>query len=455
MLRIYNTLSGAKEPFEPIDPSMVRMYVCGPTTYAPAHIGHALSYIVFDVVKRYLLYKGYRVRHVQNFTDIDDRIIQRSQREGEQWDRLAARYAEEFLQDMELLNVLPADIYPRASGVIPGIIRDVGRLIQQGTAYEADGDVYFRVLSDPEYGKLSHRRLGEMRAGARVDPDERKEHPMDFALWKAAKPGEPAWESPWGPGRPGWHIECTTMNLETLGEQIDIHGGGHDLIFPHHENEIAQTEQLTGKRPFARYWLHNGWLQMNGEKMSKSLGNVLSIPEVVEEYGPDAYRMFVLSSHYTRPLSFSTEALESARNAAERLRSALRAEAGGGAESEPEGSRAAFEAAMDDDFNTPQALAVLFDLAREANRLRSEGGDASGHAALVHELTRVLGLRLESTSGDHRGDIGPFVDLLVAVRSDLRAARQWQLADRVREGLSQLGVTIEDGPEGTTWRTTG
>ncbi len=451
MLHIYNTLSRREEPFETIEPGVVRMYVCGPTVYASSHIGHALSYIVFDVVRRYLEYKGFNVRHVQNFTDVDDKIINRSRELGIPWDELSARYSDEFLRDMDALNVKRAHEYPRASAVIEDIVADIARLIEMGNAYPLDGDVYFRVLSDPDYGKLSHRRLDEMNAGARVEVDERKEHPMDFALWKGAKPAEPAWDSPWGPGRPGWHIECTSMSTRSLGPQLDIHGGGNDLIFPHHENEIAQSEQLTGKAPFARYWMHNGWLLLNNEKMAKSEGNVLSIDNVVEKYGADAYRIFVLSSHYRRPLNFSEEAVVSAATVAERLATAVEgAEVGADTTAYAE-DRAEFEAAMDDDFNTSRALAVLYRLATESNRLRSSGQDESGAASLLRELGGVLGLRLERREVSAAG-AEPFVDLLVQIRKELRGAKQFALADRVRDGLRELGVSVEDSPQGTKWR---
>lgn len=451
MLHIYNTLTGRKEDFEPLDPERIKMYICGPTVYASAHVGHAMSYIVFDVVRRYLEYKGYKVFHVQNFTDVEDKIIDRARETGRRWDELSASYAEEFLQEMNDLNVQSAHAYPRASGVIPQIVEDIERLIRREKAYQAGGDVYFRVLSDPDYGKLSHRRLDEMRAGARVDPDERKEHPMDFALWKAAKPGEPRWDSPWGPGRPGWHIECTTMALRYLGEQVDIHGGGNDLIFPHHENEIAQSEQLTCKKPFALYWMHNGMVQLGDAKMAKSTGNVLSIGEIVEKYGADAYRTFVLSSHYRRPIAFSESAVVSAAKGVQRLALAAQHAAGAARPDAYAELRTEFKSAMDDDFNTPRAVAVLHELATEVNTLLSQGQDPSDAAALLRELAGVLGLTLLLQSPVSQ-DIAPFVQLLVDVRSQLRAARQWELSDRVRDGLRELGVALEDTAEGTRWR---
>ncbi|ACZ42735.1 cysteinyl-tRNA synthetase [Thermobaculum terrenum ATCC BAA-798] len=450
MLYIHNTLTDRKEEFIPLNPPNVLMYVCGPTVYGPAHIGHAMSYTVFDIVRRYLEYKGYKVKHVQNFTDVDDKIIARSNEEGISWKDLATRYEREFLRQMDSLNILRAHYYPRASEVIPEIIEDIQRLIARGYAYVVDGDVYFRVLKDEEYGELSHRRLDEMRAGARIEADPRKEHPMDFALWKSAKLGEPYWESPWGPGRPGWHIECTTMNLRMLGEQIDIHGGGADLIFPHHENEIAQSEAITGKHPFVRYWIHNGLLQLEEEKMARSVGNVLSIDFIVRQYGADAFRLFVLSSHYRKPLNFSFEALESAKRGVLRLYQAVGEDAGP-AGSEFKDFRQRFESAMDDDFNTPQAIAVLFELARDVNALRSEGKDASTAAGLLRELSALLGLRLDSVGGEAT-EAEPFIDLIVGVRDKLRASRIYELSDYIRDKLGELGVSVMDTPEGSKWR---
>ncbi|MCL5256539.1 MAG: cysteine--tRNA ligase, partial [Chloroflexi bacterium] len=319
-MRVYNTLSREKEDFVPLEDKRVRMYVCGPTVYSSAHIGHAMSYILFDAIRRYLEYRGYDVRHVQNFTDVDDKIINRANKEGIPPTELAERYIREFLAESQELNLLPAHVYPRASQEIGPIIGIIKTLIEQGHAYVVDGDVYFRVTSKEDYGKLSHRTLEEMQAGERVEIDVRKEHPMDFALWKSAKPGEPAWDSPWGPGRPGWHIECSAMSHRYLGPQIDIHGGGQDLIFPHHENEIAQSECCTGKKPFVRYWMHNGLLQVGGEKMAKSVGNLITIRQLLDEYDSDALRLFVLSSYYRRPLTYTADSLPAASKAIERLR---------------------------------------------------------------------------------------------------------------------------------------
>lgn len=460
-LRVTNTLTREKEPFEPLEPGHVRMYVCGPTVYADAHIGHAMSAIVFDMIRRYLEYRGYRVTFAMNFTDVDDKIIQRAASLGIPPNELAEQLIDAWLDETAALNIKPATLYPRATQEIPTIIAMVRGLIEKGHAYVVDGDVYFRVLSFPEYGKLSHRTLDEMMAGARVEIDPRKEHPMDFALWKAAKPGEPAWESPWGPGRPGWHIECSAMIYHHLGEQIDIHGGGADLIFPHHENEIAQSEAFTGKKPFVRYWLHNGLLQLGGEKMSKSIGNLITIRELLERDGAGPFRLLVLSSHYRSPLTFTEEAFDAATRGFERLRQAVR-----GAPTEPgvrpvhalaslaDETREAFHDAMDDDFNTPSALARLFELARAINRARATGdpNEAIAYAqTTLRELTSVLGFRFDDAVPSRRS-AEPFVELLIDVRSRLRAERRWELADLIRERLNELGIIVEDTPAGTTWR---
>ncbi|MDA1096372.1 MAG: cysteine--tRNA ligase [Chloroflexi bacterium] len=458
-MRISNTLTGAKEEFVPQDPSLVRMYVCGITPYDESHIGHGMSYVVFDVIRRYLRFRGYAVRVVQNFTDIDDKIIDRAHALGVTADELAGRYIDRYFEDMDLLGVLRADVYPRATQEVPAILRMIEGLIEKGYAYAGSGDVYYRVRSLPDYGKLSHRTLDGMVAGARVAVMEGKEHPLDFTLWKGAKPGEPSWESPWGPGRPGWHIECSAMSLTYLGETLDIHGGGQDLVFPHHENEIAQSEAFTGKTPFAKYWLHNGLLRVGEDKMSKSVGNLITIRDVVARFGVDAFRLFVLTSHYRNPLTWSEETLASFGRAALRLSRAatspegvvtdpFRADTG----LDPEPYRERFLVAMDDDFNTPQALAALFDLGRDINRSREGGGDVERARATLRELGGLLGLsfRREGSFAD-RHAVEPFIELLVETRSRLRAARQFTLADEVRDKLTKLGVVIEDTVAGTTW----
>ena len=449
-LKLRNTLSGQLEEFQPAG-DVVTIYVCGVTPYDASHVGHAMSYIIFDTLRRYLEYRGYRVRHVQNFTDIDDRIIARAERLGCETTELAAEMSERFLQEMDALNVIRAHIYPRATEEIPHMIEMIEGLVEKGYAYPADGDVYYRVDRKEGYGKLSHRDADAMMAGARVEPGEQKEHPADFALWKGAKPGEPYWESPWGPGRPGWHIECSAMSLRYLGEQIDIHGGGEDLIFPHHENEIAQTEAFTGKTPFARFWLHNGHLEMGAEKMSKSLGNVITIRNALDAYGGDAFRIFVQGSHYRSPLTYSEAALEAARSAGGRLRTALEAQSDGSADPvDPAPFRERFVAAMEDDLGTGAALAALFDLARELNRARDAGRGITDAQATLRELADVLGLRLAAADGP--ATAAPFIDLLIELRKELRAAKQYELADSVRSRLGELGIILEDSPQGTTWK---
>ncbi|MDE2684187.1 MAG: cysteine--tRNA ligase [Chloroflexota bacterium] len=452
-MKLYNTLSGQVEKFVPADANEVKMYVCGVTPYSATHVGHALSYVVFDTLRRYLEYKGYRVRHIQNFTDVDDKIIQRAQESGVSEDELVEEFIGDYFSAMDALNIQRAAEYPRATREIPRIIDAIAGLIDRGHAYPTAGDVYFRVTSKDDYGKLSHRTLDSMIAGARIQVDENKEHPMDFVLWKGAKPGEPSWESPWGPGRPGWHIECTAMSLEYLGEQLDIHGGGQDLVFPHHENEIAQSECYTGAKPFSRYWMHNGLLQLGSDKMSKSLGNLVSVVEALERYSPDAMRLYFLSSHYRSPLAYSDEGAAAIERSLDRIRHALTPSNGSGPQVNPSSHAARFATAMDDDLNTPQAVAALFDLARDINRGRDAGQRIDEGQATLRELGGVLGLTFaERASSDTELAAAPFIDLLVSVRSDLRAARQFALADQIRDGLAEQGVALEDSAQGTQWQ---
>jgi cysteinyl-tRNA synthetase len=461
-LVVYNTLTREKEPFETLEPGKVRMYVCGPTVYDEAHVGHAMSSIVFDFIRRYLIYKGYEVRHVMNFTDVDDKIIIRAHRTGEDPAVIASRYTEKYQAQLEQLHVLRPTVFPRVSQTIPEIIQMVAGLLEKDHAYvTAGGDVYFRVRSDPDYGRLSRRRLEEAVSGTRIATSDEKENEGDFALWKAAKPGEPSWDSPWGKGRPGWHIECSAMNLLHLGEQIDIHGGGNDLIFPHHENELAQSECFTGK-PFARYWLHNGMLQLKGEKMSKSLGNLITIDDFLAQHSPDVLRVVIAGSGYRKPLAFNDEVVADGVRAVERLRGALRPATGSvtsgqavdALAAQAAQARADFEAALDDDFNTAGGLAALFELVRAINTARDAGVGGQPFAdvqAVFRTLVGVLGLELDAPEG--RGQsIAPFVDLLLSVRQDLRKARQWALSDRIRDDLKALGVVVEDSPQGSTWR---
>jgi cysteinyl-tRNA synthetase len=463
MLRVYNTLTRKKEDFETLEPGVVKMYVCGVTVYSDAHVGHAMSALVFDIIRRYLEYRGYKVRHVMNFTDVDDKIIARANKLNEDPIKLAQRYIDDYAQNLRDLNVLPATSNPRATQTMAEIQAMVQGLIDKGFAYAAsNGDVYFRVTKDKEYGKLSGRKLDDMQAGARIEVDEAKEHPMDFAMWKASKPGEPAWDSPWGKGRPGWHIECSAMNLAELGEQIDIHGGGNDLIFPHHENEIAQSESFTGKQ-FARYWIHNGMLQLGGEKMSKSLGNIVSIQEFLSKRNADVMRMLVLTGSYRAPLMFTDSTLDAAEKSLSRIKSGLGAagpsakglpaEAAAGFAAQAEATRKAFTDAMDDDFNTPLAIAALFELVKALNTARDQGASSEqlrpGQDTL-RELAGVLGLRLSDKAGS--GDTDKFVEVLVEVRSEVRKEKLWQLSDLIRDRLKALGVSIEDNKEGTTWK---
>ena len=462
-LKVYNTLTRQKEEFEPLDPQQVTIYVCGPTVYDNAHVGHAMSSLVFDIIRRYLEYTGYGVRHVMNYTDVDDKIIMRAQYEEVDALELAERYITQYSQHLADLNILPASAYPRVSTEMENIIRVIQGLIDKGYAYEVEGDVYFRVAEDDDYGKLSRRKLDDMESGSRIDVDSRKESPMDFALWKVAKPGEPSWESPWGNGRPGWHIECSVMSLEHLGDQIDIHGGGNDLIFPHHENEIAQSESYTGKQ-FAKYWLHNGMMQLSGEKMSKSVGNLVTIGDFLDDHEPDVLRMMVLNSSYRSPLTFNDEVLEQTTRALDRLRGALRPafpEASGAPEDvlqslsdQVEKTRKGFTDSMDDDFNSAGALGHMFDLVRSINQARdasATGEELAEAQELMEELGGVLGLNLSAAAGDETG-AGPFIDLLLEVRKELRKEKLWALSDKVRDDLKALGVLVEDTKDGTSWR---
>jgi cysteinyl-tRNA synthetase len=461
-LRIYNTLTRKTEDFQTLEPGVVKMYVCGPTVYNKAHVGHAMSALVFDTIRRYLEYRRYRVIHAMNFTDVDDKIITRAAQLGVDPFVLAEGYITEFRQNLADLNIQSPTITPRATQEIEGIIDMIEGLIEKGYAYPMEGDVYFRVQQDVDYGRLSGRKFDDMQAGSRIEVDDRKESPMDFALWKSARPGEPYWGSPWGNGRPGWHIECSAMNLHHLGEQIDIHGGGNDLVFPHHENEIAQSESLTGK-PFARYWVHNGMLQLGGEKMSKSLGNLVTIEEFLAKHSADTFRILVLNSYYRNPLTFNDDVIAQSEKALERLASALRPAlpgAKGLAVSDmvtaSETARTAFLKAMDEDFNTAGALAGLFELVRSINQARADGGtDAELQPAqnTLRELSGVLGLRLDADAKEEAGlQAAPFIELLITLRAELRKQKNFALADQIRVQLTELGVILEDSKEGTSWR---
>lgn len=455
-MQLYNTLTRQKEEFKQIsDP--VRMYVCGPTTYDEPHLGHGLSTVIFELLQSYMEYRGINVKRVQNFTDVDDKIIDRAAEMGIDWFDLTQEHINSFLEAMDGLNVQRADVHPRVTEEIDPIIELIVKLVDSGSAYEAGGSVYFRVRRDEDYGKLSGRTADRMDELARLEPDLLKENPEDFALWKAWKPGEPAWESPWGPGRPGWHIECSAMARRYLGDQIDIHGGGLDLVFPHHENEVAQSESATGIVPFARFWVHNGLLRMAGdEKMSKSLGNFITVRDALKSHTPDAIRLWIFQSHYRSPATYDTENLIAAERAVRRLRQAANAVNTGedsGDRYDAEHIKQRFVVAMDDDLNTPRALAAIFDLAREIFTAQSGGSNIVDGQAMLRELVGVLGMTLDEPR--HGGEAGDGkIDELIAERQYARQKRDFETADVIRDQLMSMGIEISDTPQGTTWRRT-
>ncbi len=453
-MKITDTLTGKKDEFKPIG-DVVTMYVCGINPYSDSHIGHAMSYIIFDVIRRYLELRGYKVKHVENITDVEDNIINHANRLGISVQELTEKYTARHFEDMDALNNLRPHETPKATETIPEIIAMVQGLIDKGYGYAVGGNVYFRVGKAADYGKLSRRTLEQMMAGARVEASEAKEDPMDFVLWKESKPGEPSWDSPWGKGRPGWHIECSAMSVKFLGEQIDIHGGGQDLVFPHHENEIAQSESFTSKKPFVKYWMHNGLLRMGEDKMSKSLGNLITIREALKKYSADAIRIFILSSYYRSPLTYTEEALEAAERGAERLRQAAKdGEGAGEASINIEEYRQRFIEGMDDDFNTAQALAALFDLAREINKARDTGQNAQPARETLRELGGVLGLTFKAPEEtapetiEYRGETIS-TQVLINKRTSLRKDKKWQEADEIRNELASHGIILEDKPDGT------
>ncbi|MDP3050028.1 MAG: cysteine--tRNA ligase, partial [Eubacteriales bacterium] len=475
-MELFNTLTRRKEKFIPGEPGRVKMYSCGPTTYNFIHLGNARALVVFDTIRRYLIYKGYRVTFIQNFTDIDDKIIKRAREENMDTIALAAKYVNEYFTDADALNVMRADVHPKVSEHLPEIVEMIGRLIERGIAYTIpEGDVYFSVRDFPGYGKLSGRSLDAMRAGARVEVDPRKRDAMDFALWKSAKPDEPAWDSPWGPGRPGWHIECSAMSLKYLGESFDIHGGGADLIFPHHENEIAQSEGATGK-PFARYWVHNGFITIREEKMSKSIGNISLVRDLVKVFEPAALRSFLLSTHYRSQLDFDPGKMDAAVKGVNRLKTCLnlleegltRADDSVGTnvdlEKRLEELRERFESAMDDDFNSALAQAVLFDLASEINSYlhqtaQPEQGILLKARTLFTAFNGVLGvfreengrivLKEEAGSDDL---VAQLLDLIIGVREESRKKKDFATSDRIRDELKAIGIVLEDTPQGVRWK---
>jgi cysteinyl-tRNA synthetase len=465
-LHVYNTLTKSKEKFEPLREGQVRMYVCGPTTYNYIHLGNARPIVVFDTVRRYLQYLGYQVTYVQNFTDVDDKIINKAQEEKSEPLALAAKYIDEYFKDADKLNVKRADVHPKVSEHINEIINFVKELIEKGKAYEIDGDVYFSVRKFDDYGKLSGRSVDDLLAGARIEVDARKKDPLDFALWKKAKDGELSWSSPWGQGRPGWHIECSAMSCKYLGDEFDIHGGGSDLIFPHHENEIAQTESL-GEKPMAKYWLHNGFITVNQEKMSKSLGNFFLLRDILAKFDPMVVRFFLLSTHYRSPIDFDDERLQVAQRGLERLRNAYAqleyglknagsSENGAKLIAATKNAQEQFVQAMNDDFNTALAIAALFDLARDINTYSSEkelDKDALAGAKKVFEdLMGVIGINLAVEQGEKGQILEGLMELIIEIRQTARKNKDFTTADLIRDKLKELGVILEDAPQGTKWK---
>ncbi len=462
-MKVYNTLTRKKEELVPITPSEIKMYACGPTVYNYIHIGNARPLCIFDILRRYLEYRGYNVKFVQNFTDIDDKIIRRANEEHVDFSEISERYIKEFWTDADGLNVRHATINPKATENIDAIIQIISTLIEKGYAYEAQGDVYFSTEKFKDYGKLSHQPLEDLEAGARIMVGEVKREPMDFAVWKAAKPGEPAWDSPWGKGRPGWHIECSAMNWRYLGDTIDIHCGGQDLIFPHHENEIAQSECFTGK-PFAHYWMHNGYINVDNVKMSKSLGNFFTVRDVAEKYGYEPIRYLLISAQYRSPINYSTDIIEQCIAALNRLytcRDSLDFELKNAADAEHDGDktiidgfdkyREQFIAAMDDDLNTADAIASIFELVRDINTnvvgKTPSKALVEGAIAMFDELTGVLGLVYNRKTETLDSD----VEALIEARTNARKEKNWAEADRIRDQLKEMGIVLEDTAQGVKW----
>ena len=462
-MKVYNTLTRKKEELVPITPGEIKMYACGPTVYNYIHIGNARPLCIFDILRRYLEYRGYNVKFVQNFTDIDDKIIRRANEEHVDFSEISERYIKEFWTDADGLNVRHATINPKATENIDAIIQIISTLIEKGYAYEAQGDVYFSTEKFKDYGKLSHQPLKDLEAGARIMVGEVKREPMDFAVWKAAKPGEPAWDSPWGKGRPGWHIECSAMNWRYLGDTIDIHCGGQDLIFPHHENEIAQSECFTGK-PFAHYWMHNGYINVDNVKMSKSLGNFFTVRDVAEKYGYEPIRYLLISAQYRSPINYSTDIIEQCISALNRLytcRDSLDFELKNASDAEHDGDRAIidgfdkyreqFIAAMDDDLNTADAIASIFELVRDINTnvvgKTPSKALVEGAIAMFDELTGVLGLVYNRKTETLDSD----VEALIEARTNARKEKNWAEADRIRDQLKEMGIVLEDTAQGVKW----
>ena len=473
MLTVYNTMTRKKEEFHPLRAGEVSIYCCGVTPYNDPHIGNARPFVTWDVIRRFLARKGYKVRYIQNFTDVDDKIIHAANREGVTWKEISDRYIAAYFKAMDALNVRRADVFPRVSETMEDILRMIETLIARGYAYVTEaGDVYYRVEAFDHYGCLSGRSLDDMEAGARVEVNTAKEHPMDFALWKAAKPGEPSWESPWGQGRPGWHIECSAMSVKYLGDAFDFHGGGSDLIFPHHENEIAQAEPcIDGDEKFARYWLHNGFITIDNEKMSKSKNNFFTVKDILKEFPGEVIRFFILQTHYRSPLDFSDERLREAQTALDRLRNANAvvaeltqregtADTGAELAAQAETSLRDFDAAMDDDFNTALAISQMFGLAKEINRYHQElergaAFDAAnfGRAAdAYHAMAAIIGIFEQEEAPADDGLTDALMDLIIGIRQEARAAKNWAVADKIRDGLKEAGVVLEDTPTGVRWK---
>ncbi len=473
MLKVYNTLTRRKEEFKPLKPGEVSIYCCGVTPYNHPHIGNARPFVTWDVIRRFFARQGYKVRYIQNFTDVDDKIIKAANAEHVTWKDISDRYIQSYFASMDALNVRHADVYPRVSETIPEIIKMVQTLVDKGYAYPVDGDVYYSVEKFAEYGKLSGRKLEDMQAGARIEVDERKHHPMDFALWKAAKPGEPSWDSPWGKGRPGWHIECSAMSLKYLGEKFDIHGGGSDLIFPHHENEIAQSQACLGDtHSFAQYWMHNGFITIHDEKMSKSKNNFFTVKEILEKYDGEVVRFFILQTHYRSPLDFSDERLQEAKTSLGRLQN-TQAYVQELADRQGTASTAAaladkaeafvkeFDAAMEDDFNTALAISQLFALSKEINiyyqQVTAEGQpfDATNFARAQKAwelMAGVIGLFEQKAQAADDGLTDKLMQLIIGIRQDARAAKNWAVADKIRDELKAAGIVLEDTPQGVRWK---
>ncbi len=461
-LSLYNTLTKKLEEFVPLNAGEVRMYTCGPTVYNYFHIGNARSFVMSDVIRRYFEYRGYKVTYVMNITDIDDKIIKAANEQGVQSSVIAERFTDAFLEDTGRFGIRPATIHPRATETIDEIIAHIAGLVANGSAYAVDGDVYFSVEAFPEYGKLSGKLVEDLRMGARVETDDRKQHPADFALWKSAKPGEPSWESPWGRGRPGWHIECSVMSQKYLGTTFDIHAGGNDLIFPHHENEIAQSEALT-HAPFARYWLHFGFLNVDNEKMSKSLGNFFTAREILDKYSAESLRFFYLQTHYRSPLNFVQEGLDGSRAGLQKLQTlynALAEQGEGAAEFDIAPYEQRFIEAMDSDFNSPAALGVLFELVRDVNAvMHSADGLSAGSRGSVRDFLHRTAEEVFGVVGETAVDEGAsgqlveqLMQLLIDLRAEARLEKRWAVSDRIRDGLAAIGIVLEDGRDGTKWK---